>query len=111
MNDMQAMLHGSIASFHDAKEPATAKSAAYLVGANGLSYLLPSAEGQEVIISALHLDVDQVQRPDGIYNTSAVFIDLNVNLFDTFVADSNATPAQVTCRFTGAAGTIIPAGT
>ena len=60
MNDLQAMLHGSVASFHDAKEPATAKSAAYLVGSNGLSYLLPSDEGKAVIISALHLDIDQV---------------------------------------------------
>jgi len=111
MNDLQAMLHGSVASFHDAKEPATAKAAAYLVGANGLSYLLPSEEGKAVIISALHLDIDQVQRADGIYNTSAVFIDLNTNLFDTFTADSNATPATVTCRFTGASGTVIPKGT
>ena len=111
MNDLQAMLHGSVASFHDAKEPATAKSAAYLVGANGLSYLLPSDEGKAVVISALHLDIDQVQRADGIYNTSAVFIDLNDNLFDTFTADTNATPATVTCRFTGTAGTVIPKGT
>lgn len=111
MNDLQAMLHGSIASFNDGKEPATAKSAAYLVGANGLSYLLPSDEGKAVIISALHLDIDQVQRADGIYNTSAVFIDLNTNLFDTFKADTNATPATVTCRFTGTAGTVVPKGT
>lgn len=111
MNDLQAMLHGSVASFHDAKEPATAKSAAYLVGANGLSYLLPSEEGKAVVISALHLDIDQVQRADGIYNTSAVFIDLNTNLFDTFTADANATPATVTCRFTGTSGTVIPKGT
>lgn len=111
MNDLQAMLHGSVASFNDGKEPATAKSAAYLVGANGLSYLLPSDEGKAVIISALHLDIDQVQRADGIYNTSAVFIDLNTNLFDTFTADTNATPATVTCRFTGTAGTVIPKGT
>ena len=111
MNDLQAMLHGSVASFHDGKEPATAKAAAYLVGANGLSYLLPSEEGKAVIISALHLDIDQVQRADGIYNTSAVFIDLNENLFDTFTADSNANPATVTCRFTGASGKVIPKGT
>ena len=111
MNDLEAMLHGSVASFHDGKEPATAKAAAYLVGANGLSYLLPSEEGKAVIISALHLDIDQVQRADGIYNTSAVFIDLNDNLFDTFTADTNATPATVTCRFTGTAGTVIPKGT
>lgn len=111
MNDMTAMLHGAVKSFHDGKEPATAKAAAYLVGTNGLSYLLPSDEGKEVIISALHLDIDQVQRADGIYNTSAVFIDLNTNLFDTFTADANAAPATVTCRFTGTVGTDIPLGT
>ena len=111
MNDLQAMLHGSVASFHDAKEPAVAKSAAYLVGANGLSYILPSEEGKAVTITAIHIDVDQVQRADGIYNTSAIFLDLNDNLFAIFSTDDNATPARVTCRFTGPEGTEIPKGT
>lgn len=111
MNDLEGLLHGSIVEFSDAKEPATAKSAAYLVGANGLSYILPSDEGKTVTITAIHMDVDQVQRSDGIYNTSIVFLDLQDNLFDLFHTDSNATPAMVTCRFTGAAGTVIPLGT
>lgn len=111
MNDLEGLLHGSIVEFNDAKEPATAKSAAYLVGANGLSYILPSDEGKAVTITAIHMDVDQVQRSDGIYNTSIVFLDLQDNLFDLFHTDANATPAMVTCRFTGAAGTVIPLGT
>lgn len=111
MNDLEGLLHGSIVEFSDAKEPATAKSAAYLVGANGLSYILPSDEGKAVTITAIHMDVDQVQRSDGIYNTSVIFLDLQDNLFDLFHTDANATPAMVTCRFTGAAGTVIPSGT
>ena len=111
MNDLESMLHGPIVEFNDAIQPATAKSAAYLVGSNGLSYLLPSEEGKAVTITAIHMDVDQVQRNDGIYNTSVIFLDLQDNLFDLFHADANATPATVTCRFTGTAGTVIPAGT
>ena len=111
MNDLEALLHGSVKSFNNAKEPAVAKSAAYLVGANGLSYLLPSEEGKAVTITAIHMDIDQVQRADGIYNTSAIFLDLNDNLFDIFDTENNATPASVTCRFTGPEGTEIPKGT
>lgn len=111
MNELESLMHGSIVEFNDSKEPATAKSAAYLVGANGLSYLLPSDEGKAVTITAIHMDVSQEQRADGIYNTSVIFLDLNDNLFDLFQAEANATPATVTCRFTGDEGTVIPAGT
>lgn len=111
MSDMQGLLSGPIKTFHDALEPATAKPAAYLVGENGLAYILPSDEGQAVTITAIHADIDQVQRSDGIYNSSVIFIDLKDNLFDTFVTDPNATPARVTCRFTGPVGTDIPSGT
>lgn len=111
MNDMQGMLSGATKSFNDGPHPSTAKQAAYLVGSNGLSYVLPSDEGQEVNVMAIHLDVDQVQRADGIYNTSTVFIDLNKDLFSLFTADANAQPTSVTCRFTGAEGTEIPAET
>lgn len=111
MNDLEAMLHGPVVEFNDAIQPATAKSAAYLVGSNGLSYLLPSDEGKAVTITAIHTDIDQVQRRDGIYNTSIVFLDLQDDLFDLFKTNANATPATVTCRFTGPSGTVIPVGT
>ena len=111
MNDLQALLHYPITELNDANEPATAKSAAYLIGQNGLAYLLPSDEDKTVTITAIHMDVDQVQRNDGIYNTSVIFLDLQDNLFELFKAESNATPARVTCRFTGATGTEIPSGT
>lgn len=60
MNDMQGMLSGATRSLNDAPFPATAKSAAYLVGSNGLSYVLPSDGGESVDIMSIHIDVDQV---------------------------------------------------
>jgi hypothetical protein len=111
MNDMDALLAGPIQELNDAIEPATAKQAAYLVGSNGLAYILPSDEGSAVTITAIHYDVDQVQRPDGIYQTGTIFLDLKDSLFDLFGTEPNAAPTMVTCRFTGAQGTEIPEGT
>lgn len=110
MNDLQAMLQGSIKQFADHENNAVAKAAAYLVAQNGLAYVLPG-ELEENISCAIHVDTSQLQNADGIYNSAFVQLDTQTDIFSIFTAIANGQRARVTCRFTGPAATVIPKGT
>jgi hypothetical protein len=87
MNEAKKLLQGSIKEFQDKINNASATPCTYLLGANGLSYILPGETSTD-ISCAFHVSTDQVQRPDGIYDVSVVEVNTQVELFSLFQTDS-----------------------
>jgi hypothetical protein len=110
MNDIQALLGASIKEFHDKENNATAKSASYLVGKNGLAYVLPMGDPTP-FSCAIHVDTAQLQVVEGIYNSAFVSIDTQTDLFQTFIEKSSRKRTTVVCRFSSEGTITIPTGT
>jgi hypothetical protein len=97
MNEAKKLLQGSIKEFEDKLNNAVATPCTYLLGANGLSYILPG-ETDTVVSCAFHVSTDQVQRPDGIYDISVVEVNTQIELFSLFQA---ATTSLIIVEYKG----------
>ncbi len=109
MNEMKKILNGSIKEFQDKVENATATPASYLVGKNGLAYVMPDTVS-ESITCAIHVTTDQVQNVEGIFNMAFVEVNTQKDIFSLFSVSSSPSRGTVTVKFTGASGTVIPKG-
>lgn len=87
MNDISNLLSGSIREFEDGVNNVTVTPCSYLLGKNGLAYIL-LGDDATAISASLHTSTAQIQRAEGILNVADVLITTQADIFSLFETDS-----------------------
>lgn len=84
MTKQEKLLGHGLKTYIDYNNTATIIPCTYLLGTNGLAYLLKDEESAEEIKCAIHIDSNTFQESEASYDAGIVSISIQQNIFDIF---------------------------